>query len=109
MNELIIYFISQDLAYNFEIYDSSIVNTQNTPYDYASVMHYEPDAFSSNGLPTIEALQPNVTFGQRDNMSTIDIEEVRLFYNCSSRGVTFPPMPTTTTGLLKGENVFFCR
>ncbi len=64
-------------------------------------MHYEPDAFSSNGRPTIEALQSHVAFGQRYNMSTIDIQEVRLFYNCPSAGVTFPPMPTTTTGLIK--------
>jgi hypothetical protein len=42
------------MAYNFEKYDSSIVNTQNTPYDYASQMHYEPEAFSSNGEPSIE-------------------------------------------------------
>jgi len=86
------------LSFNFDKYDSSLVNTQNTPYDYASAMHYEPDAFSSNGLPTIESLQPNVTFGQRYNISTIDILEVQLFYNCSSNGLTFPPIPTTTTG-----------
>ena len=89
------------MMYNFDKYDNSIVNTQNTPYDYASVMHYEPDAFTSNGLPTVESLQPNVTFGQSFNMSTIDIQEVRLFYNCSSNGITFPPMPTTTTGLIE--------
>ncbi len=64
-------------------------------------MHYEPDAFSSNGRRTIEPLQANVIIGQRYNMSTIDILEVRSFYNCSSNGVTFPPMPTTTTGLVK--------
>ncbi|CAF3629808.1 unnamed protein product [Rotaria sp. Silwood2] len=64
-------------------------------------MHYEPDAFSFNGRPTIESLQPNVTFGQRFNMSAIDILEVRLFYNCSSSGVTFSPMPTTTTGCIE--------
>ncbi len=86
------------MLYNFDKYDSSLVNIQNTPYDYASVMHYEPAAFSSNDLPTIESLQPNVTFGQRYNISTIDILEVQLFYNCSSNGLTFPPIPTTTTG-----------
>ncbi len=86
------------MAFNFDKYDSSIVDTQKTPYDYASVMHYEPDAFSSNGLPTIEPLQPNVEIGQRYNMSTTDIEEVRIFYNCSSSGGTLPPIPTTTTG-----------
>jgi hypothetical protein len=88
------------MAYNFEKYDSSIVNTQNTPYDYASQMHYEPEAFSSNGEPSIEPIEPNVTIGQRYNMSTIDILKVQMFYNCSPYVTTFPPLPTTTTGLL---------
>jgi hypothetical protein len=86
---------------NFAKYNNSVVDTQNTPYDYASVMHYERDAFSSNGLPTIVPTQPNVQIGQRYNMSTLDILEVRLFYNCSSSGITFPTIPTTTTGIKK--------
>lgn len=84
---------------NFEKYDNSYVNTLNTSYDYGSVMHYEREAFSTNGLPTIEPLRSNITIGQRVSMSPIDIQEVRLFYNCSRVGVTFPTIPTTTTGL----------
>jgi hypothetical protein len=68
-------------------------------------MHYESQAFSLNGRHTIEALQPNVTIGQRYNMSTTDILEVRMFYNCSARGVTLPLMPTTTTGLISSLNI----
>ncbi len=86
------------MEHNFDKYNNTQVNTLNTSYDYASVMHYERDAFSSNGRPTIEPLQPNVEIGQRYNMSTTDIEEVRIFYNCSSSGGTLPPIPTTTTG-----------
>ena len=89
------------MASNFDKYDNTIVDTQNTPYDYASVMHYESNAFSSNGLPTIEPLQAGATIGQRVNMSTIDIQEVRLFYNCSATGVTFPSTTTSTTGEYK--------
>jgi hypothetical protein len=81
--------------HNFEKYDSSFVDTQNTPYDYGSVMHYDKYAFSKN-LPTIEALEPNVTIGQRVWMSPIDIEEVRLAYNCRSTGI-IPPIDATTT------------
>ena len=60
-------------------------------------MHYERDAFSSNGLATIEPLTPGIAIGQRDNLSDIDILEVRLFYRCSESGVTLPAVTTTTT------------
>ena len=81
---------------NFEKYDSNTVDTQNTPYDYGSLMHYDAYRLSSNGQPTITPKQSGVTIGQRHNMSAIDIQEVRLFYNCSSTGRTFPPISTTT-------------
>ena len=84
------------MEHNFEKYNSTSVDTQNTPYDYGSVMHYGPNGFSTNGQPTIVPKQSGVTIGQRDNMSAIDIQEVRLFYNCSSTGSTFPPISTTT-------------
>ena len=87
-----------DMEHNFQKFNNTEVDTQNTPYDYGSVMHYPRNSFSVNNRSTIEPLQPNVTIGQRYNMSTIDIQEVRLFYNCSANGVTFPPIPTTTTG-----------
>ena len=86
------------MEHNFEKYNNTVVDTQNTPYDYGSVMHYSKNGFSANNLSTIEPLQQNVSIGQRENMSAIDIQEVRLFYNCSTNGITFPPMPTTTTG-----------
>ena len=86
---------------NFDKYNNTVVDTLNTPYDYTSVMHYEPGAFSSNGLPTIEPLQAGAKIGQRRNMSTIDIEEVRILYNCSASGQTLPPISTTTTGLFR--------
>ena len=54
------------------------------PYDYNSVMHYSEMAFSKNGLPTIQPLK-NVPIGQRKTLSEIDIEEIRLFYNCYAK------------------------
>ena len=85
------------MEYNFAKYDNSFVDTQNTPYDYGSVMHYETNAFS-NGLPTIEPIELNVEIGQRVWMSPIDIEEVRLAYNCPSGGIISSTVPTITTG-----------
>ncbi|XP_037810011.1 zinc metalloproteinase nas-1-like [Lucilia sericata] len=55
-------------------------------YDYGSVMHYSPNAFSSNGQPTIVAKKPegrNV-MGQRDGFSPLDIEKVNRMYKCKS-------------------------
>ncbi|CAF1086756.1 unnamed protein product [Rotaria sp. Silwood1] len=94
------------MEYNFQKYNSTAVDTLNTSYDYRSIMHYSTDAFSVNGLPTIEPLQPNVTIGQHDNLSSIDIQEVRLFYNCLATGVTLPTTTTTTTGNLTNINDF---
>ena len=74
----------------------------NTPYDYPSVMHYEKTAFSSNLLPTIEPLQPNVKIGQRYKLSSIDIQEIRLFYGCTGTGPTLPP---TTTPITPGKKI----
>lgn len=61
-------------------------------------MHYGPHAFTNNGSPTIQTVQPNVKIGQRYYLSTIDIEEIRRYYNCSEDGVTLASTtPYTTT------------
>ncbi|CAF3379468.1 unnamed protein product, partial [Rotaria sp. Silwood2] len=86
--------IPSNVANNFEKYDNTVVNTLNTPYDYASVMHYEKTAFSNTSSPSIEPLQPNIKIGQRYKLSPTDIQEIRLFYNCSATG---PTLPSTTT------------
>ena len=46
-------------------------------YDYRSIMHYGPTAFSRNGLPTIVPLQSGVTLGQRNGLSAGDVAAVR--------------------------------
>jgi hypothetical protein len=53
------------------------------PYDYGSIMHYPPTAFSINGQPTIVALQPlpsGVVMGQRNGLSQGDIDGVHAMY-----------------------------
>jgi hypothetical protein len=53
------------------------------PYDYGSIMHYPPTAFSINGQPTIVALQPipaGVVMGQRTGLSPGDIAGVGMLY-----------------------------
>ncbi|CAF4281620.1 unnamed protein product [Rotaria sp. Silwood2] len=82
---------------NFQLLDNIQVDTQNTSYDYDSVMHYERTAFSKNGSATIEALQANVKIGQRLYLSATDIQEVQRYYNCTASGTTLPSTTTTIT------------
>ena len=49
-------------------------------YDFASIMHYSAYAFSKNNLPTIEALQSGVTFGNSNVLSAGDIAAVHMMY-----------------------------
>uniref|UniRef100_A0A4W6FH49 Metalloendopeptidase n=1 Tax=Lates calcarifer TaxID=8187 RepID=A0A4W6FH49_LATCA len=55
----------------------------NTPYDYISVMQYDRDAFSVNGLPTMVPIpDPSVQFGEATQMSRNDVIRVNRLYNC---------------------------
>lgn len=48
-------------------------------YDFGSIMHYPATAFSINGQPTIR-VKGNKPIGQRNGLSTGDINAVRLMY-----------------------------
>ncbi len=52
-------------------------------YDYDSIMHYPRKAFSKNGLDTIVPRDPNVQIGQRNGLSTKDIQAVDFLYNAA--------------------------
>ncbi|CAK1541743.1 unnamed protein product [Leptosia nina] len=56
------------------------------PYDYVSVLHYPPRAFSKNGQFTITA-EKGIKIGQREGLSEIDLQKVAMVYNgeCSER------------------------
>jgi len=67
--------------HNFNKY-ATTVDTLGTPYDYQSLMHYGTDYFTSKGQPTLVPKDPTAVIGQRNNLSRIDIQEVRLYYQC---------------------------
>lgn len=53
-------------------------------YDLDSIMHYEPNAFSCNGQPTIvpvNPLPPGIRLGQRDHVSAGDAAVMNSVYN----------------------------
>ncbi|XP_059837814.1 meprin A subunit alpha-like [Hypanus sabinus] len=73
--------------HNFVVYGDDYITDQNTPYDYESVMHYEPFSFNKNdSVPTITAKIPafNDIIGQRLDFSALDLLRLNRMYNCTS-------------------------
>ncbi|XP_012862226.1 meprin A subunit alpha [Echinops telfairi] len=73
--------------HNFNTYPDSYITDLNTPYDYESLMHYEPFSFNKNAsAPTITAKIPefNTIIGQRLDFSAIDLERLNRMYNCTT-------------------------
>ena len=52
--------VEDDAKKNFEKKDA-LFSSRNTPYDYASLMHYSDQAFSKSDKKTIIPLLPNIT------------------------------------------------
>ena len=66
-------------------------NSLGSPYDYCSIMHYDNDAFGRYfGAITMEPIPgktgcesyTNGPFGQREKPSELDIQQLRLMYQC---------------------------
>lgn len=52
-------------------------------YDYGSIMHYQLNAFSKNGKPTLRPKQKfSGIIGQRDSPSDSDYLQLRYLYGC---------------------------
>lgn len=74
---------------------SATSNVQLTPYDFGSIMHYGPFAFSSNSKPTIVKLDGStVGMGQRTKLSTGDIAGIAKLYAPASPSPTPSPRPS---------------
>jgi len=95
--------ILQGMEFNFNKYDRSKIDSLGTPYDYNSVMHYDSTAFSRNGRPTILPRKQGVKLGNRERLSTIDIQQMNLLYRCSGGGGGGPKPPPPTDCLDTGR------
>lgn len=63
---------------NFLARSAQELDSEVTPYDFGSVMHYSKYAFTKNNLETINAFGSYI--GQRNGVSTWDIYEARAVY-----------------------------
>lgn len=70
--------IDEDHKYNF---DQHLTDGKDFgEYDYQSIMHYGPYAFSKNGQPTIIPLMNGAIIGQREQLSEKDIAAINAMY-----------------------------
>lgn len=70
--------IAEEYKYNF---DQHLTDGKDFgEYDYQSIMHYPPYAFSKNGQQTIIPLVSSVEIGQRTHLSEKDIAAINAMY-----------------------------
>ncbi|MDO6386765.1 M12 family metallopeptidase [Uliginosibacterium sp. 31-12] len=78
--------ISSGMEYNFDKLPATSADAFGA-YDFASIMHYDAYAFSSNGQPTMVPVSSSVglnSFGNSTNLSTGDIAALNHYYPGSS-------------------------
>ncbi|KAL3095861.1 hypothetical protein niasHS_005620 [Heterodera schachtii] len=88
----------------FEKYSAATIQTLGSDYDFGSIMHYGPNAFTRNGMPTIVPRR-QATIGQRSGFSKLDAWKINALYECPSFGgaggsygsTEMPPAQPATT------------
>lgn len=69
--------------HNFNKYTNSQVTNYGTRYDYMSIMHYEANAFSKNGRPTMVAkFAEGANMGKGNKLTQTDIFKIKSMYQC---------------------------
>ncbi|XP_028630720.1 meprin A subunit beta [Grammomys surdaster] len=78
--------ILEGREHNFNIYNDSVSDSLNVPYDYNSVMHYSKTAFQNGTESTIITRISDFedVIGQRMDFSDYDLLKLNQLYNCTS-------------------------
>ncbi|EDX05147.1 BG:BACR44L22.4 [Drosophila simulans] len=66
--------------HNFQRLRANGVTNYGLGYDYLSIMHYGPFAFSKNGKSTIVPLRSQAKIGQTTQMSPKDVQTLKRMY-----------------------------
>lgn len=73
--------IKPNMLYNFKKYTArGYQGSDNTPFDFNSIMMYADWSFSINGLPTITKLDGSLYAYQRNGLSPRDIAGIKIMY-----------------------------
>ncbi|XP_071972592.1 embryonic protein UVS.2-like [Engystomops pustulosus] len=75
-------YISPENVANF---NKAVTNNLGLEYDFGSVMHYDKWALTNtSGKPTIVPKpDPNITIGQTDEVSVLDVSKINRLYQCN--------------------------
>jgi hypothetical protein len=71
-------------------------------YDYGSIMHYYPQAFSRNGGIVMESKPAGIEFGEATTYSAGDIDTIERIYHAAPKTVTIASVPSGATVLVDG-------
>lgn len=83
-------------------YIPSVNQRSATPYDFASIMHYNSSGLAREGEQTLETIPPGVAIGQRVGFSAADLEGIRRLYGSPPQQVTVTSFPAGLTVLVDG-------
>ncbi|KAJ8314965.1 LOW QUALITY PROTEIN: hypothetical protein KUTeg_007115, partial [Tegillarca granosa] len=81
--------VSPRFVKDFEKLNSNFTTNRGYPYDYSSIMHYSERSFTYTGGKTIRVIgvgkELGLEIGQREELSNLDIAQIRDMYNCNEK------------------------
>jgi hypothetical protein len=87
-------------------FDQVLDNSQTLGlYDYASVMHYIPFAFTRNGGPTIESIPAGIPLSNLTGYTAADLDGIDRLYGAAPTMVTITSNPPGLQVIVDGQTI----